>query len=141
MDNIYGVLVVNSTKKRKFTPDDTYFLNSVAFLIAQKIERKNAVEALRVSKAQLTAFLKQVPIGIGLFDTSGHCLIINENLRNFVGSFMPSHENDIDWRWRSWWADGRLLKKSEWPGTRALRGENVNPGIDFLYTSDEGQEI
>jgi len=35
MGKIFGVLVVNSTKKRKFTSDDTYFLNSVAFLIAQ----------------------------------------------------------------------------------------------------------
>jgi PAS domain S-box-containing protein len=49
MEKIYGVLVVNSTKKRKFTPDDTYFLNSVAFLIAQVIERKKAEEATRLS--------------------------------------------------------------------------------------------
>jgi len=40
MGKIYGVLVVNSTKKKKFTSDDTYFLNSVAFLIAQVVERK-----------------------------------------------------------------------------------------------------
>ena len=47
MEKIYGVLVVNSTKKRNFTSDDTYFLNSVAFLIAQAIERKRAEEALK----------------------------------------------------------------------------------------------
>ena len=49
MDKIFGVLVVNSTKKRKFTSDDTYFLTSVAFLIAQVVERKKAEEALRLS--------------------------------------------------------------------------------------------
>jgi PAS domain S-box-containing protein len=49
-ENIFGVLVVNSTKKRKFTSDDTYFLNSVAFLIAQVVKRKNAEESMRESE-------------------------------------------------------------------------------------------
>jgi len=49
MEKIYGVLVVNSTKKRKFTSDNIYFLNSVAFLIAQVVERKKTEEALRLS--------------------------------------------------------------------------------------------
>ena len=49
MEKIFGVLVVNSTKKRKFTSDDTYFLTSVAFLIAQVVERKKAEEAIRLS--------------------------------------------------------------------------------------------
>jgi PAS domain S-box-containing protein len=49
MDKVFGVLVVNSTKKRKFTSDDTYFLTSVAYLIAQVAERKNTEEALRLS--------------------------------------------------------------------------------------------
>ena len=49
MEKIFGVLVVNSTRKRKFTSDDTYFLNSVAFLIAQVVERKKTEEALRLS--------------------------------------------------------------------------------------------
>ncbi|AKB31881.1 sensory transduction histidine kinase [Methanosarcina siciliae HI350] len=43
----FGVLGVHSRKKRKFTSDDTYFLSSVAFLIAQVIERKKAEEALK----------------------------------------------------------------------------------------------
>jgi PAS domain S-box-containing protein len=49
MEKIFGVLIVNSTKKRKFTSDDTYFLTSVAFLIAQVVERKKTEEALRLS--------------------------------------------------------------------------------------------
>lgn len=52
-ENIFGVLIVNSTKKRKFTADDTFFLNSVAFLIAQVIERKKAEEALKESYLNL----------------------------------------------------------------------------------------
>jgi len=49
MGKTFGVLIVNSTKKKKFTSDDTYFLSSVAFLIEQAIGRKKAEEALRLS--------------------------------------------------------------------------------------------
>ena len=56
---IFGVLIVNSTKKRKFTAEDTYFLSSVAFLIAQVIERKKAEEALKKAHSNLEARVKE----------------------------------------------------------------------------------
>ena len=59
MEKIYGVLVVNSTKKRKFTSDDTYFLTSVAFLIAQVVERKKAEEALKKANDSLEEKVKE----------------------------------------------------------------------------------
>ena len=59
MGKIYGVLVVNSTKKRKFTTDDTYFLNSVAFLIAQVVESKKAEEALKEARDRLEEKVKE----------------------------------------------------------------------------------
>jgi FOG: GAF domain len=52
MEKVFGVLIVNSTKKKNFTSDDTYFLNSVAFLIAQAVERKKAEEALKKAHEQ-----------------------------------------------------------------------------------------
>jgi PAS domain-containing protein len=55
----FGVLVVNSTKKRKFTSDDTYFLNSVAFLIAQTAERKKSEESLKKSHVILEEKVKE----------------------------------------------------------------------------------
>ena len=59
MGKIYGVLVVNSTKKKKFTSDDTYFLNSVAFLIAQVVERKKTEEALKKAHESLEVKVKE----------------------------------------------------------------------------------
>jgi len=49
----FGVLGAHSTKKRKFTADETYFLNSVAFMIAEVIERRQAEEELRQYKEHL----------------------------------------------------------------------------------------
>ena len=59
MGKIFGVLVVNSTKKRKFTSDDTYFLNSVAFLIAQVVERKKAEAKLKETLDSLEEKVKE----------------------------------------------------------------------------------
>jgi PAS domain S-box-containing protein len=56
---IFGVLGVHSRKKRKFTSDDTYFLSSVAFLIAQVIERKKAEEALKEAHDSLEETVKE----------------------------------------------------------------------------------
>lgn len=57
--NIFGVLGVHSTRKRKFTSDDTYFLSSVAFLIAQVIERKKAEEALKEAHNSLEEKIRE----------------------------------------------------------------------------------
>jgi two-component system CheB/CheR fusion protein len=43
-------------------------------------------------------------------------------------------------RWRVPKHDGQLLDRSEWPAQRALLGETVVPGIDFIYTSEDGRE-
>jgi PAS domain S-box-containing protein len=59
LEKPFGVLVVNSTKKKEFKSDDTYFLNSVAFLIAQTVERKKAEEALKKSHASLEEKIKE----------------------------------------------------------------------------------
>ena len=55
----FGVLGVHSTRKRKFTADETYFLNSVAFVIAEVIERRNAEEELRRYKEHLEELVKE----------------------------------------------------------------------------------
>jgi PAS domain S-box-containing protein len=72
MEKVYGVLVVNSKKKKKFTSEDTYFLNSVAFLIAQTVERNNAVEALREGQERLRFALETSHIGAWDLDLVDH---------------------------------------------------------------------
>ncbi len=43
-------------------------------------------------------------------------------------------------RWRAYDSDGLLVPPSDYPGARALRGEHVMPGIDFLYGAVDGSE-
>lgn len=59
MEKPFGVLSAHSKKPKRFTADDTYFLNSVAFLISEVIERRHAEEELRHYKEQLEELVKQ----------------------------------------------------------------------------------
>ncbi|HET9528156.1 MAG TPA: ATP-binding protein [Pyrinomonadaceae bacterium] len=104
-------------------------------------ERRLADVALRHSEARLTALLEQLPVGIGLTDREGRFLIRNSLLNKFVGDKLSSLDPALSSRWRGWDEDGRLLDPSEWPSARALRGESVSPGIEMLYTSEDGKQI
>ncbi|WP_440948385.1 histidine kinase dimerization/phosphoacceptor domain -containing protein [Methanosarcina sp. T3] len=55
----FGVLGAHSTKKRKFTVAETYFLNSVAYVIAEVIERRQAVEELNNYREHLEELVKE----------------------------------------------------------------------------------
>ncbi|WP_240664734.1 histidine kinase dimerization/phosphoacceptor domain -containing protein [Methanosarcina sp. MSH10X1] len=59
MEKPFGILSAHSKKPRKFVADDTYFLNSVAFLISEVIERRHAEEELRQYKEQLEELVKK----------------------------------------------------------------------------------
>jgi len=102
---------------------------------------KRAEETLRESEARLYALLGQLPVGVGLIDSRGCSVISNPTFRRFVSAIVPSRDPENSWRWRAWGPDGQPLPPSEWPTARALRGEDVSPGIDFLYTGDDGREV
>lgn len=42
--------------------------------------------------------------------------------------------------WGSYTPEGQPLSPSDYPGARALRGETVVPGIDFIFTLPDGRE-
>jgi PAS domain S-box-containing protein len=104
-------------------------------------ERQLTNLALRHSEARLAALLEQLPVGIGLTDREGRFVVSNSVLNSFVGDKIPALDDIYSARWRGWDADGRPLERSEWPGARALRGEPVSPGTEFLYTGDDGKQI
>jgi len=104
-------------------------------------ERRLVDVALRHSEARLTALLEQLPVGIGLTDREGRFLVSNSLLSNFVGDRLSSLDPALSARWRGWHEEGRLLDPSEWPSSRALRGESVSPGCEMLYTAENGKQI
>jgi PAS domain S-box-containing protein len=104
-------------------------------------ERLLANLALQHSEARLSALLEQLPVGVGLTDAQGSIIVSNSLLNAFVGDRIPSADEVLSSRWRGWDDEGRELPRSQWPGARALRGEPVSGGTEFLYTADDGMQI
>ncbi|WP_440947806.1 PAS domain S-box protein [Methanosarcina sp. T3] len=67
----YGVLAVHSTKKEKFTKEEAYLLNDVAFLISLTIERDRVEGTLRDEIHFLETLLDTIPAPVFYKDKEG----------------------------------------------------------------------
>jgi len=78
-------------------------------------------------RSRLRAILDNIPIGVGIADAGGSVLEINDEVRRiWAGGIDPSANKDSP-IYRAWWPEtGKLVEQSEWPGSRALRGEKCS---------------
>ena len=107
---------------------------------ADVIAFRFAERALRESEARLSAILDQVPGAVGMFDREGHFVLRGGPLSHLWDTSIPSLDPESIHRWRGFDADGGPLARSQYPGQRALSGETVTPGLDFIYTAKDGRE-
>jgi PAS domain S-box-containing protein len=125
-------------------PDGRYGLVSYFRDISQQVETRKEIErsrdALRESEALLSAVLKQLPVGLGVMDTTGKWIVSNATMQEFIPKAIPSTLPDQMKRWRAWDAEGNEIPPENWPGKRALRGETVSPGLEMLFTAQDGRE-
>ena len=103
-------------------------------------ERKEREKALRENREWLAAILDQVPGGIGLFDTDGELVLRGGVLGKLWGDKLPSYDPALAEQWQGYDADGKRIATNDYPGVRALRGETVTPGVDFLHVDDRDEE-
>src|SRR5918993_1523443 len=121
--------------------DETGGVGGVLCTVHETTERVRVEAALRESENKLAAILEQLPVGVGLVDLEGNIVLSNQVLQQYALEKIPSRDPVQGERWRSYTPDGQRLSPSDYPSARALRGETVVPGIDFLVTLPDGQEI
>jgi PAS domain S-box-containing protein len=80
---------------------------------------------------RLARVLEQVPVGVGLFDADGRFTLKNPRLQDLLGEVLPSRDEAEGRRWQAFAADGRRLAPQDYPGARALRGEDASSPVDF----------
>ncbi|MDO3379463.1 ATP-binding protein [Geoalkalibacter halelectricus] len=102
--------------------------------------RREASRKVRQSEERLSAILEQLPVGVGVIDTEGRYILANNDMRGYVGSSMPSRDPVRRERWRAFDAEGRPVPPEQWPDARALKGEVVSSGMEFVFTDDQGRE-
>lgn len=105
-------------------------------------ERVRAEEALRASEALLSVVFESLPVGVGVVDAAGMLILSNPKMRRYWPTgIVPSRDDARHMRWRAYHRDGRPVARQDFPSARALRGESVLPGLEMLYTQDDGGEV
>ncbi len=94
--------------------------------------------ALRQSETLLNRVLEHLPVGVGVFDASGRFILRNPVLEHLGLGFLPSLHSTDHAQWIGHGPDGQRLDRSQYPGARALRGEMVVPGVEFLHQTKDG---
>lgn len=98
LEQPFGVLGAHSKRVRKFTQDDASFLQAVANLLAEAIERQKVEEALHYSReqaehslAELQTIYTTAPIGLAVLDTNLRFLRVNDRLAEINGQSAADH--------------------------------------------------
>jgi PAS domain S-box-containing protein len=103
-------------------------------------ERKQTEAALRESEIRLAATLEQLPVAVGLFNMEGVRILSNNALKDYSLQSIRSQDPASLARWRAYDQNGTVIKFTEYPGPRALRGESAIPGTDFIFLNADGLE-
>lgn len=80
----FGVLGVHTTKRRTFTKDDINFLQAVANILAQAVERKQAETALRESEEKYRTLIEKSSDAIFLI-YGGRFELVNQRFTELFG--------------------------------------------------------
>ena len=74
----YGVLAANTTKPRRFTPDDAAFIRSIANLIAQAAQRLAAQKILRQSEEYYRSIIHSCSDAVTVVNHDGSVTFVND---------------------------------------------------------------
>jgi PAS domain S-box-containing protein len=103
-------------------------------IVAEDItDKKRHEQQLRERERLLKAVLDALPLGVGLTRTDGEVTLANARFRHYVPAHIPSRDESRAALWEAYDTEGLRIPPENYPGARALRGEDVIPGTDFLF--------
>jgi PAS domain S-box-containing protein len=95
-DSPYGVLGVHTAQKRSFSDDDVHFLESIANVVAQSVQRfyaetelRRSVEQLRRSRDTFLKLIQNNPFGVYLVDSNFRLAQVSAGSQKVFGSVHP----------------------------------------------------
>lgn len=104
--------------------------------------RKQAEEALHKTQTLMSTVFEILPVGVGVFNADGSTILSNKQMQHYLPTnTLPSRDDERHSRWLAYDADGRRLSREDFAGARASRGERVVPGIEALYTQEDGTNV
>lgn len=136
------VLSLHMAQPRRWTDQDVRLVQEVAERSWLAVQAARAEATLRETQTWMSAMFDSLPVGVGVFDTKGNAKLANHAMQRYLPTGrLPSRDAVRRGRWRAVGPDGLLVAPEDFPGARATRGERVVPGMEVLYTADDGQGI
>ena len=136
------VLSLHSAQPRQWTDADVQLVQDVAERTWMAVETVRAEAELRDTQEWLSAMFDSLPVGVGVFDAAGSVKLANQFMHRYMPTLvLPSHDPARKGCWRLFEADGSPIEPHDFPAARASRGERVVPGVEALYTQDDGREV
>jgi len=103
--------------------------------------REKAEQERRRSDERLALAFKVLPVGIAVIDPAGEVVMCNDVMATYLPTArVPSSDPANVERWTGWDPQGRPLAPRDFAVARALRGETVTPGLEFLFRHDDGRQ-
>jgi PAS domain S-box-containing protein len=102
--------------------------------------RDRLIHMLETERSRLADIIEALPIGVGIVDQSGWLTLGNPIMQALTGPVIPSMENGRAEQWIAYNPDGSRVAAEDFPIERALRGETVLPGDEFLHRAADGTE-
>jgi PAS domain S-box-containing protein len=139
---LVAMLALHDRAPRDWTQSEITLVEETAERTWEAVERARAEVARRESEARLAAAFESVPVGVAVIDARGSVVTANREFRRFLpNGLIPSRDSERGWRWRAWDPEGHPIDPQNFPGARAMRGERTLPGMEFIFTDDDGREI
>jgi PAS domain S-box-containing protein len=104
-------------------------------------ERKRTEDAARGAQERLSAIIDQLPIAVGVLDADGRVVLGNRALDAYGIKVPPSRDPEMRPKWTLFDHGGQPLPPELWPAARALRGEDVSPGLSAVFRPDPSTEV
>ena len=140
-DCSWGILGTHSTRQRIFSQDDTNFMQTIANILAQAIERQQAELALLQSEQKFRAIFDRAFQFVGLLEPNGNIIEANQTALDFVGLTAADVVGKPFWETPWWSMSVEIQQGLKQAIKQAARGNFVryevdHPGVDGSVTVD-----
>jgi len=134
-------LAITSSVPRNWKPGEIALIEEVVERTWEAVERGRSESALQESEKLMSTVFDSLPVAVGLIEKDGRISLNNQELQKYFAQKVIPSSVERAARWKAWDADGEPLDPDDYPEVRASRGESVLPGIEMLYTPEEGEDM
>jgi PAS domain S-box-containing protein len=134
-DGPFGVLGTDTIRRRAFTRDDVHFLQAIANILAEAIERKQAEQSLRREKDFAEGLIETAQAIVLVLDTEGRIARFNPYMEQISGYHLDEVRGQD---WSTTFVPERDRPRAQQAFVRTLAGDESSRSIHAISTKHGG---